>query len=74
MCVLNYCELGSSMAYYIVGTKLVEGNEDSTWTALCRQGMGVDPANVEHGFRLYVGLQAISRWRGRSTAVPPWIP
>ncbi len=42
------------MAYYLLGTSLVDGNEDSTWNAICTKGLGVDQSDADKGFRLYV--------------------
>jgi len=42
------------MAYFILGTSLIDGNEDSTWNAICTKGFGVGQAEMDKGFRLYM--------------------
>ena len=42
------------MAYYILGTSLLQGNEESTWNAICSKGFGVEQSEMDKGFRLYM--------------------
>src|ERR1035437_2203090 len=42
------------MAYYILGTSLIDGNEESTWKEICTRGLGIDQSEMDKGARLSV--------------------
>lgn len=63
------------MAYYILGTSLIDGNEETTWANVCSKGFGVDSGHTEMAFKIFVRklCNIVLRWRRKNSGVQMWM-